>query len=75
MTAANKILVRIRIREQIYLLIDHLTQDGLISYVDEIEKNFIARKIQDIFSENIRLSVPLTKFTNHVDMYKELSFL
>ena len=75
MTAANKILVRIRIREQIYLLIDHLTRVGLISYVDEIEKNEIARKIQDVFSENIRLAVPSTKFTNHIDMYKELSFL
>ena len=73
MTAANKILVRIRIREQIYLLIDHLTREGLISYVDEIEKNEIARKIQDVFSENIE-NGPI-KFTNHIDMYKELSFL
>ena len=73
MTAANKILVRIRIREQIYLLIDHLAQDGLISYVDEIEKNEIACKMQDVFSENIE-NAPI-KFTNHIDMYKELSFL
>ena len=75
MTSAKKILVKIRILEQVHYLIDHLAREGLIWYTDEKEKNYIGLKIQDIFSENIRLSVPLTKFTNHVDMYKELSFL